>query len=180
MYRRSDGRQGLRFVFIAEFHRQPMEFIQQWCYMVSLSFFSERAELHCSELSAVNLFVPQANRLWWSLVFLGSLVALQAKAKSDMPRLWEHVLISHSIHGKKKKKKKLHRTKSCIRWPATNWPFLWPKLARIIWSASYKLAIPMTQTGQDYLVSQLQTGHSHDWNWPIEATDTAQWKVTWL
>ena len=25
-------------VFVAEFHRQPMEFIQQWCYMVSLSF----------------------------------------------------------------------------------------------------------------------------------------------
>ena len=29
-------------VFAAEFHRQPMEFIQQWCYMVSLSFFSEQ------------------------------------------------------------------------------------------------------------------------------------------
>ena len=25
-------------VFAAEFHRQPMEFIQQWCYRVSLSF----------------------------------------------------------------------------------------------------------------------------------------------
>ena len=26
-------------VFAAEFHRQPIEVIQQWCYMVSLSFF---------------------------------------------------------------------------------------------------------------------------------------------
>ena len=26
-------------VFAAEFHRQPIEVIQQWCYMVSLSVF---------------------------------------------------------------------------------------------------------------------------------------------
>ena len=25
-------------VFAAEFHRQPMQFIQQWCYIVCLSF----------------------------------------------------------------------------------------------------------------------------------------------
>ena len=49
-------------VFEAEFHGQPMELIQQRCYMVSLSFFSERAELHCFEHSAVDLFVRQANR----------------------------------------------------------------------------------------------------------------------
>ena len=49
-------------VFGAEFHRQPVEFIQQcvtWCRFVS----SEGAERHCSEPNAVELFVPRANRL---------------------------------------------------------------------------------------------------------------------
>ena len=52
---RIDGRQEFSLVFAAEFHRQPMESNSQWCHMVSLSFSSERAELHCSEPSA-NLY----------------------------------------------------------------------------------------------------------------------------
>ena len=63
VYRRSDGGQELRSCIRSGISQQPIEFIQQWC-SNGLSFVPlERAELHCSKLSAVDLFVPQANRL---------------------------------------------------------------------------------------------------------------------
>ena len=50
-------------VFAAELHRQPVELIQLWCYRVSLSFLQNEPSCDRSEPSAVDLFVPQANRL---------------------------------------------------------------------------------------------------------------------
>ena len=40
-------------VFGAEFHRQPVEFIQKWCYMVSLLFLQNK--LSCTVLNPLQL-----------------------------------------------------------------------------------------------------------------------------
>ena len=63
VYRQSDGRQELRSCIHSEIS-QAANGIHSAAVLHGLAFvFSERAELHCSELSAVDLFVPQANRL---------------------------------------------------------------------------------------------------------------------
>ena len=67
VYRRSDGRQELRS-FIRSGISRAANGVHSAAALYGLAFvfvfvFSERAELHCSELSAVDLFVPQANRL---------------------------------------------------------------------------------------------------------------------
>ena len=66
VYRRSGGRQELRSCIrsgISQAASAVHSAAALSYFMVSLSVFSERAELLCSELSAVDLFVPQANRL---------------------------------------------------------------------------------------------------------------------
>ena len=63
VYRRIDGRQELRSC-IRSGISQAANGVNSAVVLYGLAFvFSERAELHCSELSAVDLFVPQANRL---------------------------------------------------------------------------------------------------------------------
>ena len=63
VYRQSDGRQELRSC-IRSGISQAANGVHSAAVLYGLaSVFSERAELHCSELSAVDLFVPQANRL---------------------------------------------------------------------------------------------------------------------
>ena len=66
VYRRSDGRQELRSC-IRRGILQAANGVHSAVVLYGLTFvfffFSERAELHCSELSAVDLSVPQANRL---------------------------------------------------------------------------------------------------------------------
>ena len=62
-YHRSDGRQELRSC-IPNAISQAANGVHSAVVLYGLSFvFSERAKLHCSKLSAVDLFVPQANRL---------------------------------------------------------------------------------------------------------------------
>ena len=58
VYRRSDSRQELDLLFTEEFHRQPMKFTQQWCYMVSLSFLLLTAQVACSASRVHPLFFP--------------------------------------------------------------------------------------------------------------------------
>ena len=63
VYRRSDGRQELRSC-IRSGISQAASRAHSAVVLYGLAFvFSERAELHCSELSAVDLFVPRPNRL---------------------------------------------------------------------------------------------------------------------
>ncbi len=63
VYRRSDGRQELRSC-IRSGISQAANGVHSAVVLYGLAFVSsERAELHCSEPSAVDLFVPQANRL---------------------------------------------------------------------------------------------------------------------
>ena len=68
VYRQSNGRQELRSC-IHNGISQAANGVHLAAAFYGLAFvffvffFSERAELHCSELSAVDLFVPQANRL---------------------------------------------------------------------------------------------------------------------
>ena len=63
VYRRSDGRQELRSC-IRSGISQAANGVHSAMVLYGLAFvFSERAELHCPDFSAVDLFVPQANRL---------------------------------------------------------------------------------------------------------------------
>ena len=73
VYRRSDGRQELQSCIRSRISQAAngvrsavmlygLAFVCFVCLFVFF-FFSEQAKLHCSELSAVDLFVPQANRL---------------------------------------------------------------------------------------------------------------------
>ena len=63
MYRRSDGRQELRSCIHSGISRAANG-VHSAAALYGFAFvFAERAELHFSELSAVDLFVPQANRL---------------------------------------------------------------------------------------------------------------------
>ena len=49
-------------VFIAEFYRQPMEFIQQWCYVVSFSFLqNELSHTVLNPLQLTYLFCRQTS-----------------------------------------------------------------------------------------------------------------------
>ena len=62
VYRRSDGRQELQSCTCSGIS-QAANGVHTAVMLYGLAFvFSERAELHCSELFAVDLFVPQANR----------------------------------------------------------------------------------------------------------------------
>ena len=57
-------------VFAAEFHKQPMEFIQQWCYMISLSlskgYFTEQLQTwrqwRCQQRMRHEVSCPT---VWW-------------------------------------------------------------------------------------------------------------------
>ena len=65
VYRRSDGRQELRSCIRSGILRAANG-VHSAAALYGLAFvffcfFSERAGLHCSELSVVDLFVPQAN-----------------------------------------------------------------------------------------------------------------------
>ena len=63
VYRRSDSKQELRSCIRSGISQAPNG-VHSAVALNGLDFVSsERAELHCSELSAVDLFVPQANRL---------------------------------------------------------------------------------------------------------------------
>ena len=64
VYGRSDGRQELRsciFSGISQAANGLHSAVVLYGLAFVLAFFSERAELHCSKLSAVDLFVPQAD-----------------------------------------------------------------------------------------------------------------------
>ena len=75
VYRRSDGRQELRSCIRSRISQAAnggrsavmlygLAFVCFVCLFVCFFvFFSEQAKLHCSEVSAVDLFVSQANRL---------------------------------------------------------------------------------------------------------------------
>ena len=66
VYHRSDGGQELRSC-IPSGISQAASGVHSAVLLSGIAFVSsERAELHCSEPSAVDLFVPQANRLRWS------------------------------------------------------------------------------------------------------------------
>ena len=52
---------------LTEFHRQPMQFVYQWCYAHGLAYVSsQQAVLRWSEPSALYLFVLQTDRPWLS------------------------------------------------------------------------------------------------------------------
>ena len=63
VYRRIDGRQELRSCIrsgISQAANGVHSAVVLYGLAFGFFFFPERAELHCSELSAVDLFVPQA------------------------------------------------------------------------------------------------------------------------
>ena len=63
VYRRSDGRQELRSCIRCRID-QAASGVHSAVVLYVLGFvFSEQATLRCSELSAVDLFVPEANQL---------------------------------------------------------------------------------------------------------------------
>ena len=71
VYRRSDGRQELRFCIPSGISQAANGVHSAVVLYVPAFVSSERAELHCTELSAVDLFVPQANRLRQSCSYQG-------------------------------------------------------------------------------------------------------------